>query len=143
MYANAIRILSKGYLPISLLLPFKLQEVLNQVKKAIQVTNPDYDIVTRKLHLYHDIKLNKYILRYSKNEEVNLIVQFPVLFQPYIQKQIILYQIKTLPVPIVDLSKNVNSYINLRFVKTYIALYEETYISLRQQELRNCKSIGY
>ena len=36
MYAKAIWILSKGYLPISLLLPSKLQETLGKVKKAIQ-----------------------------------------------------------------------------------------------------------
>ena len=33
MYANAIRVLSKGYLPISLLLPMKLQKIL-EVKKG-------------------------------------------------------------------------------------------------------------
>ena len=35
MYVKAIRILSKGYLPFSLIPPLKLQEVLNAVKKAI------------------------------------------------------------------------------------------------------------
>ena len=39
MYANAIRILSKGYLPTSLLPPSKLNEILGEVKKALQVTN--------------------------------------------------------------------------------------------------------
>ena len=34
MYAKLIRILSKGYLPISLTLPAKLQEILNAVKKG-------------------------------------------------------------------------------------------------------------
>ena len=35
MYANAIRILSKGYLPISLLPLSKLKEILDEVKKVI------------------------------------------------------------------------------------------------------------
>ena len=35
MYTQVITILSKGYLPISLILPLKLQENLNAVKKAI------------------------------------------------------------------------------------------------------------
>ena len=47
MYAKVIRILSKGYLPISLLPLSKLQEILGEVKKAIQTTNPDYDIVIK------------------------------------------------------------------------------------------------
>ena len=51
MYAKVIRLLSKGYLPISLLPPSKLQEILDKVKKAIWITNPDYDIVIKRLHL--------------------------------------------------------------------------------------------
>ena len=56
LYAKVIRILSKGYLPISLIPPLKLQEILNAVKKAIHTTNPDYDIVIKRLHLYYEIK---------------------------------------------------------------------------------------
>ena len=43
VYTSAIRILAKGYLPISLATPLKLREILNDVKTAIQKTNPDYD----------------------------------------------------------------------------------------------------
>ena len=43
MYEKAIRILMKGYLPISLLPPSKLQVILSEVKMAIQTTNPDCD----------------------------------------------------------------------------------------------------
>ena len=35
MYAKAVRIFSKGYLPISLISPSKLPEILNAVKEAI------------------------------------------------------------------------------------------------------------
>ena len=56
IYAKVIRILLRGYLPISLLPPLKLQEIL-EVKKAIQTTIPDYDIVIKRLHLYYDMKL--------------------------------------------------------------------------------------
>ena len=58
MYANAIRILSKGYLPISFLPPTKLKEISLEAKKAIEITNLDYDIVTKRLHLYYDMKLH-------------------------------------------------------------------------------------
>ena len=56
MYAKAIRILSKGYLPISLLPPSKLEEILNEVKMALQKTNKDYYIVLTHLYLYYDMK---------------------------------------------------------------------------------------
>ena len=40
-YASAIRILAKGYLLNTLLTPVKLQEILMEVRKTLQVTNPD------------------------------------------------------------------------------------------------------
>ena len=43
IYATSIRILAKGYLPISLITPSKLREILSDVKTAIRKTNPDYD----------------------------------------------------------------------------------------------------
>ena len=49
MYANVIMVLSKGYFPISLLPPTKLQEILDKVKKAIQISNPDYKVVIKKI----------------------------------------------------------------------------------------------
>ena len=36
IYAKAIRILSKGYLPISLKTPLRLQEILNEVKHQFE-----------------------------------------------------------------------------------------------------------
>ena len=89
MYVNVIRILSKGYLPISLLPPVKLWEILEEVKKAIQISNPDYEIFIKRLHLYYDMEL----VTFGINKERNLIVQFPVFIQPYTQQQLTLYQI--------------------------------------------------
>ena len=57
MYSQAIRVLSKGYLPISLLLTSKLTTILQEVKEALQVNNRDYDLVIKRLYLYYDMKL--------------------------------------------------------------------------------------
>ena len=35
----------------------KLQEILLEVKEAIQITSPDSDIGMKRLHLYYDMKL--------------------------------------------------------------------------------------
>ena len=72
----------------------------------------------------------------------NLIIQFPVFIQPYIQQPLILYQIETVPVPVVHQNKHADSYTHLQIDRPYIALISETYISIRQQELRTCKRIG-
>ena len=57
VYASAISILAKGYLPISLVTPSKLRDILNEVRTAIWTTSPDYDLVIDRLHLYYDMQL--------------------------------------------------------------------------------------
>ena len=54
----------------------------------------------------------------------------------------ILYQLETVPIPIVDKNEQAQSYTQLQSKKSYIALNSETYISLRIQELETCKKIG-
>ena len=56
-YSKAIRILPKGYLPIYLLPPSKLQRILSEVRKVITKSNKDYDLVLTRLYLYYDMKL--------------------------------------------------------------------------------------
>ena len=55
----------------------------------------------------------------------------------------ILYQIETVPVSIIDLHKQADSYTQLQIDRPYIALNSKTYISIRQQECQTCKKIGY
>ena len=102
-------------------------------------TNPDYDLVIDMLHLYYDMQL----VMFGIDKDKNLIVQFPVFIQPYTQQPLILYQIETVPVMIIDQNTQAQSYTHLQINKPYIALNSETYISIRQQELRTCKRIGY
>ena len=73
----------------------------------------------------------------------NLIIQFIVFVQPYTQNRLIMYQIETVPVPIVDQNEQVQSYTQLKIDKLYIALNTEMYITLGRQELHTCKKIGY
>ena len=139
IYASAIKILAKGYLPNTIVTPSKLQEILNKVKMVLWTTNPDYDLVIDRLHLYYNMQL----VTFGTDKNKNLIVQFPVFIQPYTQQPLILYQLEMVPVPIIDQNTQAHSYTHLQVKKAYIALNSETYSSLQQQELRTCKRIGY
>ena len=97
-YVLAIRVLAKGYLPNTLLKPAKLQEILTEVKKTLQITNPDYDLVLDRLHLYYDMPL----ITFGIDKDINLIIQFQVFLQPYTQKPLILYQLEKVSIPVLD-----------------------------------------
>ena len=93
LYSKAIRVLSKGYLPISLLPPSKLEKILREVRIAITKSNKDYELVLTRLYLYYDMKL----VTFGIDNQRNLIVQFPVFVQQYTQKRLSMYQIETVP----------------------------------------------
>ena len=131
--------LAKGYLPISLITTLKLKDILSEVRIAIRKANPDYDLVIKRLHMYYDMKL----VTFGIDKDRNLIIQFPVFIQPYTQELLILYQIETVLVPIIEQNIKAQPYTHLQVNRPYISLNSETYITVRQQELRTCKRIGY
>ena len=115
-YLKAICILSKGYLLITLITPYKSEATLKQVQIPIAKMNPDYELVLNRLYLYYGMKL----VTFGIDSQKNLIIQFPVFVQPYMQTKLTLYQIETVPVPILDTSNNnkIHSYTQLKIEKT-------------------------
>ena len=106
---SGIRILAKGYLPISLITPLTLKEILNAVRITVRKTNPDYDLVIKRFYLYYDMKL----VTFSIGRDRNLIKQFPVFIQSCTQQLLKLYQIETMLVPIIDQNMQAYSYTHI------------------------------
>ena len=67
IYAKTVRNLAKGYLPISLITQLKLQEIIDSVKETLIKTNPNYDIVIKRLHLYYNTKLVTFRIDKKRN----------------------------------------------------------------------------
>ena len=93
---------------------------------ALSKTNKDYYLVLTRLYLYYDMKL----VTFEIDNQRNLIVQFPVFVQPYTLRRLVMYQIETVPIPILDRNNQAQSYTQLKIDKPYIALNTETYITL-------------
>ena len=87
---------------------------MKQVQIAIAKTNQDYELVLNRLYLYYDMKL----VTFGIDNQKNLIIQFPIFVQPYMQTKLTLYQVETVPVPILDTSNKIQSYTQLKKVKT-------------------------
>ena len=78
----------------------------------MQITNPNYDLVIDRLHLYYNMQL----VNLGIDRDKNLIFQFPIFIQQYTQQPLILYQLETVPVPILD-QNEVHSYTYLQVKK--------------------------
>ena len=87
----------------------KIERNFRAVKTTIGKMNPDYYIVITRLHLYYDMKL----ATFGINRIKNLIIQFPVFIQPYTEQPLVLYQLETVPVPIIDQNTRADSYTHL------------------------------
>ena len=71
-YVSAIRILAKGYLPNTLFIPKKLQDILSEAKRSLHITNPDYTLVLDRYHLYYDMQL----VTFGIDRDMNIVIQF-------------------------------------------------------------------
>ena len=89
-------------------------------------TNKKYGLVIKGMYKYYDMKL----VTFGIDCDRNLFIQFPVFVQPYTQKPLILYQIETIPVPILDINEKADSYTWIKIDKPYIVLNPDTYISI-------------
>ena len=99
---------------------------MHEVKQVLSKTNKNYDAVLKGMSKYYDMKL----VIFGIDQDRNLIIQFPVFVQPYTQKALTLYQIETIPVPILHMNKRTDSYTWIRIDKPYIALNLDTDISI-------------
>ena len=62
------------------------------------------------------------IVTFGIDKDRNFIIQFPVFIQPYTQQPLVLYQLETVPVPILDQNDKAQSYMHLQIKKPHIAL---------------------
>ena len=77
---------------------------------ALSKSNKDYDLVLTHLYLYYDMKL----VTFGIDKQRNLIIQFPVLVQSYTQRRLAMYQIETVPIPILDRNDQALSYTQIK-----------------------------
>ena len=70
------------------------------------------------------------LVTFGIDRKRNLIIQFPIFVQHYMQQPLILYQLETVPVAIVDKNTKADAYTQLQIKKPYLALNTETYINI-------------
>ena len=136
---NGIAIVTQGRLPRALISDNQLREILGKVDAMVKRNNPDYVLAAKHISYYRDMKM----VTFSVDQQAHsLILTFPDFIKNYKQPPLSLYEVETVPVPIID--KNVaDSYSQVRIEKSYIAAETGYYIQLRISELLMCKSIRH
>ena len=54
------------------------------------------------------------LVTFGKDKKRNLIIQFPIFVQPYTQQPLILYQMETVPVLVIDQNSKADMYIQIK-----------------------------
>ena len=137
---NGIAIVTQGILPRALISDNQLREILGKVDAMVKRNYPDYVLAAKHISHYRDMKM----VTFSVDQQAHsLILTFPAFIKNYKQPPLSLYEVETVPVPIIDKNVKANSYSQVRIEKSYIAAGTDYYIQLRISELLMCKSIRY
>ena len=137
---NGIAIVTQGRLPRALILDNQLREILGKVDAMVKRNYPDYVLAAKHISHYRDMKM----VTFSVDQQAHsLILTFPAFIKNYKQPPLSLYEVETVPVPIIDKNVRADSYSQVRIEKSYIAAGTDYYIQLRISELLMCKSIRY
>ena len=66
------------------------------------------------------------LVTFGIDKDMHLVIQFPIFIQPYTQKgPLILYQLETVPVPVLDENIEAQSYTHLKVKKPYLVLIQK------------------
>ena len=137
---DGMAIVTQGRLPRALISDNQLREILGKVDAMVKRNYPDYVLAAKHISHYRDMKM----VTFSVDQQAHsLILTFPAFIKNYKQPPLSLYEVETVPVPIIDKNVKADSYSQVRIEKSYIAAGTDYYIQLRISELLMCKSIRH
>ena len=139
-FLDGIAIVTQDRLPRALISDNQLREILGKVDAMVKRNYPDYVLAATHISHYKDMKMVTFAVDQRTH---SLIMTFPAFIKNYKQPPLSLYEVETVPVPIIDKNVKANSYSQVRIEKSYIAAGTDYYIQLRISELLMCKSIRH
>ena len=106
-FLGGIAIVTQGRLPRALISDNQLREILGKVDAMVKRNHPDYVLATTHISHYRDMKMVTFAVDQQAH---SLIVTFPAFIKNYKQPPLSLYEVETVPVPIIDKNVKANSY---------------------------------
>ena len=103
-FLDGIAIVTQGRLPRALISDNQLREILGKVDAMVKRNYPDYVLAATHISHHRDMKMVTFAVDQQTH---SLIVTFPAFIQNYKQPPLSLYEVETVPMPILD--KNVKA----------------------------------
>ena len=108
-FLDGIAIVTQGRLPRALISDNQLREILGKVDAMVKRNYPDYVLAATHISHYRDM------VTFAVDQQTHsLIVTFPAFIKNYKQPPLSLYEVETVPVPIIDKNVKANSYSQVR-----------------------------
>ena len=98
-FLDGIAIMTQGRLPRALISDNQLKEILGKVDAMVKRNYPDYVLAATHISHHRDMKMVTFAVDQQTH---SLIVTFPAFIKNYKQPPLSLYEVETVPVPIVD-----------------------------------------
>ena len=124
-FLDGIAIVTQGRLSRALISDNQLRKILEKVDVRVKRNYPDCVLAATHIAHYRDVKMVTFAVDQQTH---SLIVTFPAFIKNYKQPPLSLYEVETVPVPILDKNVKATSYSPVRIGKSYIVTGTEYYI---------------
>ena len=137
-FLDATITLSQGYLPRELITPIRLRRMIQEVEQKVIAKHPNFKVAITDPNDYYDLKL---VTFGTKGQD--LVITFPVFLQHEDRQTLELFQVETVPVPVLDANEEMDTYTHIIPKKPYIAMAGEYFIELTTPDLFRCKKVHF
>ena len=138
---DALDNLSNNLLSHSVIAPNVLKSLLDHVKEKLSEKYPDYELVIDEVHQYYNLPL----ISFDYQEGI-LGIQIPLFIKPRLQEPLVLFNLKSIPVPVhealVDENESKYTYTQVPTTTGILAMSSDTNINLDHKELSQCIKIS-
>ena len=136
---DALDNLSNNLLSHSVRAPNVLKSLLDHVKGQLSEKYPDYELVIDEVHQYYNLPL----ISFDYQEGI-LGIQIPSFIKPRLEEPLVLFNIKSIPVPfhvheaLVDENESKYTYTQVPTTTEILAMSSDTNINLDHKVLSQC-----
>ena len=142
-FLQAVEMVGMNRLSTGLITNQKMREMIDHVKEQLSENYPNFELVTDNEQDYYQMPLISAV--YAKDM---IVLQIPIYIKPITQKPLLMYKIKTIPVPyhinekMIDSTESNYTYTEIINTAEMIAMSDETYVDVKLDDLDQCIRIS-